>query len=471
MGDDRSRGAAAASRSISRNKAKSHISDLLRASNDIVLIVDDGGVVRDLVIEDHDLAREIGTAWIDQPLVETVTIESRGKVQRMLDGAGAGLVRQEINHVVGDEDLPVRYAAVRLAPDGPVAVLGRDLRDIARLQQQLVEANLAVERDYALHRATEIQFRILFQHAAQAVVIADAASRRVLDVNPRAEDVLRRTARQLAGTEFEKLFAEAGADAIRDGFAAARAVGQTAWPALALRQSGANAAVAGWLIRSSARPQILLRLSTPSEDPPPPTRFGTQWEALRHLPEPLVATDDALLITDANASFLDLIGAETVERVRGEPLARYLGRHALDPVLSRLEDAGRAHGVNVSWKDRAGARIEGEVSSSLIEGDQLSYCFIIRPLAAMPGDHGSKTGLKAADEMTSLVGRMPLREIVRESADIIEELCIEAALVLTKDNRASAADMLGLSRQSLYAKLRRYGLGNLPLNGSNGEEA
>ena len=31
-------------------------------------------------------------------------------------------------------------------------------------------------------------------------------------------------------------------------------------------------------------------------------------------------------------------------------------------------------------------------------------------------------------------------------------------LRLTRDNRASAAEMLGLSRQSLYAKLRRHGL-------------
>jgi DNA-binding NtrC family response regulator len=44
---------------------------------------------------------------------------------------------------------------------------------------------------------------------------------------------------------------------------------------------------------------------------------------------------------------------------------------------------------------------------------------------------------------------------------MIEKLCIEAALEITGDNRASAAEILGLSRQSLYAKLRRYGLGEL----------
>jgi DNA-binding NtrC family response regulator len=62
------------------------------------------------------------------------------------------------------------------------------------------------------------------------------------------------------------------------------------------------------------------------------------------------------------------------------------------------------------------------------------------------------------DQLTELVGRVPLRDVIRESNDVIERLCIEAALQLTSGNRASAAEMLGLSRQSLYVKLRRYGL-------------
>ena len=60
--------------------------------------------------------------------------------------------------------------------------------------------------------------------------------------------------------------------------------------------------------------------------------------------------------------------------------------------------------------------------------------------------------------MKELIGRVSLKEMVRESTDMIEKLCIEAALDLTGDNRASAAEMLGLSRQSLYVKLRRYGM-------------
>jgi hypothetical protein len=37
---------------------------------------------------------------------------------------------------------------------------------------------------------------------------------------------------------------------------------------------------------------------------------------------------------------------------------------------------------------------------------------------------------------TELVGRVPLKELVREAADVIERLAIEAALKLTDDNRA-----------------------------------
>jgi DNA-binding NtrC family response regulator len=40
----------------------------------------------------------------------------------------------------------------------------------------------------------------------------------------------------------------------------------------------------------------------------------------------------------------------------------------------------------------------------------------------------------------------------------VERHFIEAALELTGDNRTTAAEVLGLSRQTLYVKLRRHGL-------------
>ena len=62
------------------------------------------------------------------------------------------------------------------------------------------------------------------------------------------------------------------------------------------------------------------------------------------------------------------------------------------------------------------------------------------------------------ENIIDLVGSTPLKELVRGTTDVVEKLCIETAIKLTNNNRASAAEMLGLSRQSLYVKLRKYGL-------------
>ena len=67
---------------------------------------------------------------------------------------------------------------------------------------------------------------------------------------------------------------------------------------------------------------------------------------------------------------------------------------------------------------------------------------------------------RSIEQITGRVGRLPLKQLVRESTDVIEALCIEAALKLTQDNRAAAAELLGLSRQSLYTKLRRFDIGD-----------
>ena len=64
--------------------------------------------------------------------------------------------------------------------------------------------------------------------------------------------------------------------------------------------------------------------------------------------------------------------------------------------------------------------------------------------------------------MANLIGRVSLKEIVREATDVIEKLAIQAALQHTGDNRALASELLGLSRQSLYVKLHRYNIGDLP---------
>ena len=101
-----------------------------------------------------------------------------------------------------------------------------------------------------------------------------------------------------------------------------------------------------------------------------------------------------------------------------------------------------------------------ELSAVQTESDDPHLGMVIRPVGRRLRDlqPAAAETPRSVEQLTELVGRMSLKDIVRESTDLIERLCIEAALSRTADNRASAALLLGLSRQSLYVKLRRYGM-------------
>jgi len=67
---------------------------------------------------------------------------------------------------------------------------------------------------------------------------------------------------------------------------------------------------------------------------------------------------------------------------------------------------------------------------------------------------------EAMRNVMDLVGTASLKELVSATSDVVEKMCIETAVRLTNNNRVAAAEMLGLSRQSLYVKLRKFGLIN-----------
>ena len=76
------------------------------------------------------------------------------------------------------------------------------MRRVAELQQELVGAQQAMEREYMQLRQTETRYRALFQMAAEAVLIVDAANRRIVDANPAAIRLLETTAGELIGRTF-----------------------------------------------------------------------------------------------------------------------------------------------------------------------------------------------------------------------------------------------------------------------------
>ncbi len=133
---------------------------------------------------------------------------------------------REVNHLApSGEHVPVRYSAIQVRDDGRVVAFGRDLRALANLQQQLVDAQMSIERDYARLRQTELRYRLLFQIASEAIIIADAATARITEVNPAALALIGEPSKKLSAQTLLELIDPADAPALQDLLGTVRSTG------------------------------------------------------------------------------------------------------------------------------------------------------------------------------------------------------------------------------------------------------
>ncbi|QAZ38558.1 transcriptional regulator PpsR [Methylibium sp. Pch-M] len=455
---------------------------LIAASSDVALIVDGEGIIRDLAFGNEELSKAGYHDWLGKPWTQTVTVESRPKVEallRELGGKGAPRWRH-INHPSADgADLPLLYAAVPVGRKGHALAVGRsvafgrDLRANAVLQQRLVSAQQSMERDYWRMRHMETRYRVLFQVSSEPVLILDAATLKLEDANPAASKLLGE-ATQRAGWSLARAFDAAGQAAVDELFAAVRATGRSDTVKARLGKDGSEWSVSASLFRQEKSSHFLVRLSAlrPAAERPQEPARDMLLRLVESAPDGFVVTDLDGLILTANQAFLDLAQLATEEQARGVSLEKWLGRTGVDlsVLISNLRQRGAVRLFATSMRGEYGSTSEVEISAvAVTEGEQPCLGFTIRDVGRrLPSDaRASREVPRSVGQMTELVGRVPLREIVRDTTDLIEQLCIEAALQLTRDNRASAAEMLGLSRQSLYVKLRRYGLGDASVEGDN----
>jgi transcriptional regulator PpsR len=152
-------------------------------------------------------------------------------------------------------------------------------------------------------------------------------------------------------------------------------------------------------------------------------------------------------------------------QAQGESLDRWLGRPGVDlgVLLNNLRQHGSVRLFSTALRDEFGAESDVEISAgAVMNGDSPCYGFAIRSISRRIAPQQvagpQRVFPKSLEQIIELIGRVSLKDLVREATDVIERLSIEAALTMTGDNRASAAEVLGVSRQSLYVKMRRHGL-------------
>ncbi len=449
---------------------------LISAAADVALVMDDEGVIRDVAMGEDNLDLDHYRSWVGRPWSETVAPDSRGKVMALLQDASKVTSRQwrHINYPsTSGPDVPVLYSAIRVGAPGRVVAFGRDLRPQALLQQRLVDAQQSMERDYLRLRHMETRYRYLFQTVSEAVMVVDASSQKVLEANPAAGQLVGMPPKDIIGGALLECFDGPSRQNLITLLASARASGRASEIRAKLAGGQWELTVSASLLRQEAGAMFLVRLAPVQAD----TREAPMADAKKALlrvvesvPDGFVVTDPEGRILTANSAFVEMTQLATNDQVQGESLDRWLGRTGVD--LTVLVNNLRQHGTlrlfATTLRGQYGLTTPVEISgTAVLHGEPPCLGFAIRDvgrrLSADP--RGRKELPRSVAQLTELVGRVPMKDIVGETTDLIEQLCIEAALELTRDNRASAAEMLGLSRQSLYVKLRRYGLGDLVAEG------
>lgn len=449
------------------------VSNLVTAAADVVLVMDEAGVIQDAAFGNQELLSYGCQTWLGQHWEHTVSEESRPKVIAMLsDTSGDSASRwRHVNQATQNGvELPLSFSVIHVpsgvAKGGASALaFGRDLRPQAALQQKLLNAQRSVERDYWQLKHAETRYRLLFQVSSEAMLILDADSEKLEDSNPAALALLGDGLSKSGWTLSQSLDKNSIAG-LSQVFAGLRASGQAQPTNIRLSQDGTQMTASASLFRQEHSSHFLVRLipiRTAADRSTGDHARQMLADIMESAPDAFVVTDLSGHVLSANRAFLQLAQVSNEALVRGESLERWLGRAGVDMsvLISNLRQRDVVRLFATRMRGAYGSTTDVEISAvAVTSGEQRCLGFTIRDIGLRMGKEAkpSREMPRSTGQMTELVGRVPLKDIVRDTTDLIEQLCIEAALELTGDNRASAAEMLGLSRQSLYVKLRRFGM-------------
>ncbi len=435
---------------------------------DLTLLVDSSGSVIDVAYFDAAIERFGVEDWPGRSWADTVTRESLDKIQNLTDECtkkGASRSHQ-VNHPGGrSADLPIEYVLRRVEGFPYMIAYGTDLRKFAEVQQQLIQAQFELEREYRRVRESEARYRVIYQKMDSALLVVDGETRRIIDGNAAAGRILGVTLSKLVG---DTLISQAERDhreRLTEALAESRALGQSRSVTIAAAANGASIELQISPYRENGKINQLVAISNPTADEYAMGGMSSdRWAWTEAVPEAQLVIDGKGAVYSVNGRFLDMIHVLGRNHAIGRNVNNWLGASSVDiQVLSnRLRDEGEVRQFLTVVRDEMGSSRPVRLSATRIEAgsEDPLYSVIVTEQSSrdLPSTTHTNGVHGATSDFSELIGRVPLKELIRESADVIEKLCIEAALTQTENNRAAAADLLGLSRQSLYLKLKRYGL-------------
>ena len=442
---------------------------------DITLLLDMEGVIREATLSPA-MSGESVDSWLGRPWVEVAGAMGGDKVKRMVDDArvsGISAFRQINQRFPSGLEIPMEFTTVLLGGRAGMLAIGKNLQAVAELQSRLIAAQQTMERDYWKLREIETRYRLVFDASNEAVIIVSAANLRIVEANRTAVEALnssRRRNEDLAGRELLYEVAAQDRDAVREMLASIRERGKALSILVHLGADKKPWMLRGSLMTADPGHVFLLQLApaTSASAPAEPADHSTVEELVDRLPDGFVALDAAGVVRHANQAFLDLVQLGSKGSAIGESLGRWLWQPGADlnALLKNIQRHKTVRLFTTSIRGELGTETEIEISGGMGEGGQIGV--LLRNVSRrLPSGNESDFLRTALGSMSEQIGKSSLRSLVKNTVSIVEQHYVKQALELAGGNRSATAELLGLSRQSLYAKLNRYGLEN---KGSDTEE-
>jgi transcriptional regulator PpsR len=437
------------------------------AQPDITLLLDSEGVIREVHLA-KTLASETADALVGRPWAETVTDSGGDKVRRLVEEARTSRVsvfRQINQRFPSGLEVLMEFTTVRLGGKSGVLAIGRSLQAVADLQSRLIAAQQALERDYWKLREIETRYRMLFDVSGEAVLLVRADTLEIVEANPAALRALGHglDATRLAGRSLADQAVPEERERLLAALRRAREHGKAPGVVVHFGAERIPHVFRASLLKADADLLFLVYLGVPGAAADAPDHRNLDIDELvERSPEGFVVVDAQGIVRRANRAFLDLVQVATQSAVVGQSLSRWLRRPGADltVLIGNVERHGMVRLFATSILSDFGTETEVEISASGdAEGHARHVALFIRDVGRRIADGPSERLGSVLGNFAGKIGKTPLRELVRDTVEAVERHYVEAALELTAGNRTAAAQLLGLTRQSLYAKLDRYEFG------------
>jgi transcriptional regulator PpsR len=439
------------------------------AQPDITLLLDLKGVIQGVTVSngmsDEKMQAWRGRAWTDT-VADHDADQGTDKVRRMVEDAlasGVSAFNNVTQRFPSGREIPIEYTTVRLGGNAGLIAVGRSFQAVVELQSRLVSAQHSMEQDYWKLREIETRYRLLFDASVEPVLVLDAETLCIAEANPAAIRALGLN----RGWEFLSEMAEAERAPFRAMLQRVREQGRVPGIVVHLGGNRESWVVRTSLINSEPGNAFLLQLapSSPKAKTPNAREMTQLPSVINRLPDAFVIIDREGVVRRANPAFLDLVEVGVEAVVLGEGLERWLRRPGADMkvMMSQLRRNGAVRLFTTVIQGELGSEIEVEISAG---GDAHNIGIVLRNVSRrlqpltdeQPAITKDDRLLEALGALSRQSDNVALPELVDGAVGIVERHFITLTLEQTGGNRKAAAELLGVSRQSLYTKLNRYSM-------------